>query len=71
MTLFLGEDFNTNQLILHWKSKRNPIFQEVVQLIESLGLEEFKFDLPTQEDTAPDQPQTTPEYNPIPDSIQK
>lgn len=71
MTLFLGQDFNTNQLILHWKSKRNPIFQEVVQLIESLGLEEFKFDLPTQEDTAPDQPQTTPEYNPIPDSIQK
>ena len=34
-------------------------------------MEEFKFDLPTQEDTAPDQPQTTPEYNPIPDSIQK
>lgn len=29
MTLFLGEDFNTNQLILHWKSKRNPISKKL------------------------------------------
>ncbi|RCK54621.1 hypothetical protein Cantr_04432 [Candida viswanathii] len=58
----LGDDFNVDQLVMHWKSKKNPIFQEVVQMVESLGLEEFKLDQPREpeESVEKQQPQLVP-----------
>ena len=69
---FLGDDFNIEQLILHWKSKKNPIFQEVIQMVESLALEEFQLDPPPQSEIVPEQPpQQNVEYYTIPDPVQK
>lgn len=69
---FLGDDFNIEQLILHWESKKNPIFQEVIQMVESLALEEFQLDPPPQSEIVPEQPpQQNVEYHTIPDPVQK
>ena len=42
INVYFKDEFNINQLVDHWKSKRNPIYQEVVQIVESLGLDSFK-----------------------------
>lgn len=45
INVYFKDDFNINQLVDHWKSKSNPIYQEVVQIVESLGLESFKLEV--------------------------
>ena len=33
INVYFKDEFNINQLVDHWKSKSNPIYQEVVQIV--------------------------------------
>ncbi|KAK6454491.1 uncharacterized protein RJT20DRAFT_136844 [Scheffersomyces xylosifermentans] len=39
---FNSDQLNINEIVSHWKKKRNPLFREVARMIESLGIESFE-----------------------------
>ncbi|KAL6452290.1 hypothetical protein SBY92_001548 [Candida maltosa Xu316] len=48
---YMSDEFNIDELVTHWRSKKNPIFQEVAQMIEVIGLDLFKLEEEKVNDT--------------------
>lgn len=65
INVYFKDEFNINQLVDHWKSKRNPIYQEVVQIVESLGLDSFKLEVPEESSSNKTTTETTTKAEPI------
>ena len=65
INVYFKDEFNINQLVDHWKSKRNPIYQEVVQIVESLGLESFKLEVPEESSSNKTTTETTTKTEPL------
>lgn len=65
INVYFKDEFNINQLVDHWKSKSNPIYQEVVQIVESLGLDSFKLEVPEESSSNKTTTETTTKTEPL------